>query len=51
MIDYIIVIPVYKVHERTIKCLNSIKDYKHVLLVDNTGVRDCEKLIEKYPGI
>lgn len=51
MIDYLILIPVYKVHERTIKCLNSIKDYKHVLLVDNTGVRDCEKLIEKYPGI
>jgi Ni,Fe-hydrogenase maturation factor len=51
MIDYLIVIPVYKVHERTIKCLNSIKDYEHVLLVDNTGVKDCEQLINHYPGI
>lgn len=51
MIDYLIVIPVYKVHERTIKCLRSIKDYEHVLLVDNTGTRDCEQFLEHYPGI
>ena len=51
MIDYVIVIPVYKVHERTIRCLNSINDYEHVLLVDNTGAGDCEKLISRYPGI
>jgi hypothetical protein len=51
MIDYLIVIPVYKVHERTIKCLKSIKDYEHVLLVDNTGTGECEKLINEYPGI
>ena len=51
MIDYLIVIPVYMVHERTIKCLNSIKDYEHVLLIDNTSTGECRKLIKKYPGI
>jgi hypothetical protein len=51
MTDYLIVIPVYKVHKRTIACLDSIKDYDHVLLVDNTGTGECEKLITKYPGI
>jgi hypothetical protein len=51
MIDYLIVIPVYKVHQRTINCLRSIKDYEHVLLIDNTGTNDCQKLIKRYPGI
>jgi hypothetical protein len=45
-IDYLICIPVYKVSERTHKCMESIKD-KNVLLIDNSGTRECE-VFEKY---
>jgi hypothetical protein len=45
-IDYLICIPVYKVSERTHKCMESIKD-KNVLLIDNSGTRECE-VFEQY---
>lgn len=45
-IDYLICIPVYKVSERTHKCMESIQD-KNVLLVDNSGTRECE-VFEQY---
>jgi hypothetical protein len=45
-IDYLICIPVYKVSERTHKCMESIKD-KNVLLIDNSGTKECE-VFEQY---
>ncbi len=42
-IDYLICIPIYKTNERTRKCINSIKDYEHVLIVDNSGKMECEE--------
>ena len=42
-IDYLICIPVYKVSSRTRKCIRSLKDYSHVLLVDNTGKKECKQ--------
>lgn len=52
-IDYIICIPVYKVNERTRKCINSIKDYEHVLLIDNTEDRECSVFLksQRYKGL
>jgi hypothetical protein len=41
--DYLICIPVYRTSERTRKCINSIKDYDHVLLIDNSGKRECKE--------
>lgn len=41
--DYIICIPVYKVSERTRKCVLSIKDYDHLLLIDNSGKQECKE--------
>lgn len=40
-IDYIICIPVYKVTKRSRKCINSIKEYDRVLLIDNSGKQEC----------
>ena len=52
-IDYLIVIPVYKVNERTLKCINSIKDYENLLLVDNTEKRECKVFLKssRYEGL
>ena len=52
-IDYLIVIPVYKVNSRVRACIKSLKDYKHVLLIDNTGRRECQEFLDnrKYFGI
>lgn len=45
--DYIICMPVYKVNDRTKKCIDSIKDYDHLLIIDNSGNKEC-KYFEKY---
>ncbi len=45
--DYIICIPVYRVTERVYKCMESIKD-KNVLLIDNSGNRECEIFEKQY---
>lgn len=50
-LDYIICIPVYKVSARVTKCLDSIKNYNHILIVDNTGNKDCAVFKKRYPGI
>lgn len=50
MSDYIICIPVYKVTDIVKKCIASIKDYEHLLLIDNSGEKQC-KVFEKYEGI
>jgi len=45
--DYLICIPVYRVTERIYKSMESIKD-KNVLLVDNSGKKECEVFEKKY---
>lgn len=50
-LDYVICIPVYKVAPRVLKCLDSIKNYDHVLIIDNSGTKQCKSFINKYPGI
>jgi glycosyltransferase involved in cell wall biosynthesis len=47
--DYLICIPVYKVGDRVRKCINSIDDYEHVLLIDNTGTQECKEF--EYLGL
>jgi glycosyltransferase involved in cell wall biosynthesis len=46
-IDYLICIPVYKVTERIYKCMESIRD-KNVLIIDNSGKRECEVFEKQY---
>jgi len=46
-IDYLICIPVYRVTERIYKCMESIRD-KNVLLIDNSGNRECEIFEKQY---
>jgi glycosyltransferase involved in cell wall biosynthesis len=46
-IDYLICIPIYRVTDRIYKCLESIKD-KNVLLIDNSGNRECEVFEKQY---
>ncbi len=46
-IDYLVCIPVYRVTERIYNCMETIKD-KNVLLVDNSGKRECEIFEKKY---
>lgn len=45
-VDYVICIPVYKVTQKVDNCLTSLKD-ANVLIIDNTGKRECE-LFEHY---
>ena len=46
-IDYLICIPVYRVTERIYKCMESIRD-KNVLLIDNSGNKECEIFEKQY---
>lgn len=43
MVDYLILIPVYKVSERVRKCIQSIQDNDHILLIDNSGTKECKE--------
>ena len=46
-IDYLICIPIYRVTERIYNCMESIRD-KNVLLIDNSGNKECEVFEKKY---
>jgi hypothetical protein len=45
-INYVICVPVYKVTEKVKRCFNSLKNM-NVLIIDNTGKRECE-IFEGY---
>lgn len=49
-IDYIICIPVHKVTDRVRKCISSIDDSEHILLIDNSGNKECMEF-SQLPGI
>jgi len=43
ILDYLICIPVYRTSERTRNCLYSIKNYENILLIDNSGSKECKE--------
>ena len=47
MIDYLILIPVYKVSDRVRKCIASIQDNSHLLIIDNSESRECREFEEQ----
>jgi hypothetical protein len=46
--NYVIVVPVYKVNERVIAGISSIKDFKNLVIIDNSGARECELFENKF---
>ena len=43
MIDYLILIPIYKVSDRVRNCISSINDNSHILIIDNSGNKECKE--------
>jgi glycosyltransferase involved in cell wall biosynthesis len=43
MLDYLILIPVYKVSDRVRDCIRSIEDNSHILIIDNSGSQECKE--------